>query len=323
MKYKKILITGGAGFIGTNLTDYLLKKYPDINIVIYDNFSNNYKYFIKKFFKEISLNKIKILNYDLLNKKKLLSAMKKIDLVFHLAANSNISLAIKNPLIDFNGTLITSNLLECCRVNKVKKIMYTSGSGIYGDNKRVNVENNITNIKPISFYGASKLSCESLMSAYSHIYNMDISVFRMANIIGKYSTHGVIFDLLRKIKKNSSKLIILGNGKQNKSYLHVKDLINAFFYVLKKQKKKYDIFNVATDELITVTNISKIVFKIIKKNPKIIYTGGKIGWKGDVSYIKLCNKKIKKLGWKYSLKTSEAVRKTIVENYEIYSKKVK
>ena len=321
MKFKKILITGGAGFIGTNLTDYLLNTYPNIKIIIFDNFSNNYKHFKKKFSKEIRLNKIKVLNYNLLNKKKLLIATKKTDLVFHLAANSDISLAIENPLIDFNGTLITSNLLECCRINKVKKIIYTSGSGIYGENKNINIENNIKDIKPISFYGASKLACESLMSAYSHMYDMNISVFRMANIIGKYSTHGVIFDFLKKLKINSTKLVILGNGRQNKSYLHVNDLINAFFHIIKKQKKKYDVFNVATDELITVKNISKIIFQIIKKNPKIIYTGGKIGWKGDVSYIKLSNKKIKKLGWKYSFKTSEAVRQTIQENYDIYSKK--
>jgi UDP-glucose 4-epimerase len=270
---------------------------------------------------EINLKKIKILNYDLLNKKQLNNATKKIDLLFHLAANSDISLAIKNPLIDFNGTLITSNLLECCRINKVKKIIYTSGSGIYGENKITNKEDNIKDIKPISFYGASKLACESLMSAYSHMYNMNISVFRMANIIGKYSTHGVIFDFLRKLKKNSNKLVILGNGKQNKSYLHVDDLINAFFHVLKKQKKKYQVFNVSTDELITVTNISKIIFKIIKKNPKIIYTGGNVGWKGDVAYVKLSNKKIKSLGWTYSYKTSKAVYKTILENYDIYYKK--
>ena len=158
------------------------------------------------------------------------------------------------------------------------------------------------------------------MSAYSHMYNMNITVLRMANIIGKYSTHGVIFDFLLKLKKNKLKLIILGNGKQNKSYLHINDLIEAFFLILKKQKKRYDIFNVATDELITVEDISKIIFKVLKINPKVIYTGGSIGWKGDVSFIKLSNKKLKKFGWKYKYKSSIAVKKTINENLQVYKK---
>jgi UDP-glucose 4-epimerase len=313
-KIRNILITGGAGFIGTNLTNFLIKNYPYIKITIFDNFSNNYKNFENIFKKEITKKKIKVVKNDLKNKNKLLQETKNIDLIFHLAANSDISLAISNPLIDFEGTLITSNLLECCRINKIKKIIYTSGSGIYGDNKHLLEEDKIKNIRPISFYGASKIACESLMSTYSHMYNINISIFRMANIIGKYSTHGVIFDFLKKLKINKSQLTILGNGKQNKSYLHVSDLIAAFFLVLKKQKKRYDVFNVSTDELITVNNISRIIFQVMKINPRVEYTGGNIGWKGDVSYIKLSNKKIKKYGWKYYFRTDEAIKKTVIEN---------
>jgi UDP-glucose 4-epimerase len=317
MIYKKILITGGAGFIGTNLTEFIINKYPKSKIVIFDNFSNHYKGFKKKF---IGKKKIRIVNANLINKTKLLKETLDVDLVFHLAANSDISLAINNPLIDFNGTIITSNLLECCRINKVKKIIYTSGSGIYGDNKRTQTESNVRNIIPVSFYGASKLACEALLSAYSHMYNMNITVLRMANVIGKYSTHGVIYDFLLKLKKNKSKLIILGNGKQNKSYLHVSDLLKAFFLILKKQKKKYEVFNLSTNELVTVDNISKTIFKILKIRPKVIYTGGNIGWKGDVSYIKMSNTKLKKIGWNYSYKSKIAVKKTINENLSIYKK---
>ena len=313
-KIRNILITGGAGFIGTNLTNFLIKNHPYIKITIFDNFSNNYKNFEYLFKKEILNKKIKVVKNNLINKDKLLQETKNIDLVFHLAANSDISFAVSNPLIDFQGTLITSNLLECCRINKIKKIIYTSGSGVYGDSKDLLEEDKIKNILPVSFYGASKIACEALMSTYSHMYNINISIFRMANIIGKYATHGVIFDFLKKLKTNKSKLIILGNGKQNKSYLHVSDLITAFFCVLKNQKKKYDIFNVSTDELITVNNISKIIFRIMKIKPQVKYTGGNIGWKGDISYIKISNKKIKKYGWKYFFKTNEAIKKTIIEN---------
>lgn len=314
MNYKNILITGGAGFIGTNLVEFFLLNHPRINIVVFDNFSNNYKNFKKKF---NSTKTINIIKGDLNDKKILLKATKNIDLIFHLAANSDIAMAINDPLIDFNGTMITSNLLECCRINKVKKIVYTSGSGIYGDNKNIQSESNLKSLLPVSFYGASKLACEGLMSAYSHMYGINVTVLRMANIIGKYSTHGVIYDFLLKLKNDKSKLIILGDGKQNKSYLHIDDLISAFFIILKKQKKTYEVFNVATDELITVNKISKIMTEILKINPKILHTGGSIGWKGDVPFIKLSNAKIKKIGWKNNYSTVEAVKKTIIENLDL------
>lgn len=314
MNYKKILITGGAGFIGTNLTESILNTFSKTKIIIFDNFSNNYKGFNKKFH---SKEFVKIIKGDLNSKAKLLQVTKDVDLVFHLAANSDISLAINNPLIDFNGTVITSNLLECCRINKVKKIVYTSGSGIYGDNRSIQTENNLKNLLPVSFYGASKLACEGLMSSYSHMYGMDITVLRMANIIGKYSTHGVIYDFFLKLKKDQTKLTILGDGNQNKSYLHVEDLIQAFFQVLNKQKSTYEVFNIATDELITVNKIAKLMFKILKVNPKVIYTGGNVGWKGDVPFIKLSNTKIKKIGWKNIYTTKRAVEKTIKENLDL------
>ena len=275
---KKIFISGGAGFIGTNLISKLV-KFNGFLITVYDDFSNSYPNFRKIFRKEIKDKKIKIIKSDLLNKKKLVKSLKNHHIVYHLAANSDISLAINNPLIDFKGTQITSNILEACRLNKIQHIIYTSGSGIYGDTKKTLHENKINNLEPVSFYGASKLACEGLMSAYSHMYNMKITVFRMANIIGRYSTHGVIYDFLRKLKKNKKKLLILGNGKQNKSYLHVEDLINAFLKVIKKQKKKYDIFNVSTDDLITVNEIANIIFKVTnlktKKNILVEILAGK------------------------------------------------
>jgi UDP-glucose 4-epimerase len=310
---KKIFISGGAGFIGTNLISKLIKSKESI-ITVFDDFSNSYPNFRKIFKNEIKGKRIKIIKSDLINKQKLFKAIKNHHVVYHLAANSDISLAINNPLIDFKGTQITSNILEACRLNKIQHIIYTSGSGIYGDTKKTLYENKINNLEPVSFYGASKLACEGLMSAYSHMYNMKITVFRMANIIGKYSTHGVIYDFLKKLKKNKKKLLILGNGTQNKSYLHVEDLITAFLNVTKKQKKKYDIFNVSTDDLITVNKIANTIFKVTNLKTKKTYTGGNIGWKGDVSYIKLSNKKLKKIGWNYKYNTSLAVEKTIKEN---------
>ena len=315
---KKIFISGGAGFIGTNLISKLVKLNGFI-ITVYDDFSNSYPNFRKIFRNEIKEKKIKIIKSDLLDKKKLIKALKNHHTVYHLAANSDISIAINNPLIDFKGTQITSNILEACRLNKIQHIIYTSGSGIYGDTKKTLHENKINNLEPVSFYGASKLACEGLMSAYSHMYNMKITVFRMANIIGKYSTHGVIYDFLRKLKKNKKKLLILGNGKQNKSYLHVEDLINAFLKVIKKQKKKYDIFNVSSNSLITVNKISKIIFNEIGINPRIIYTGGKVGWKGDVPFIKMSNKKLKMIGWKNKYNSYQAVKITVRENLNLLS----
>lgn len=309
-------ISGGAGFIGTNLLEHLSKNYPNSKITIYDNFKFSYKNFFKVL-KSLNNNNINVIKADLNNVRKLSSSLPTKAIIIHLAANADIAASINNPLLDFNSTIITSNLLEASRKKNVKHFIFTSGSGVYGDSKKVLHENKLDGIDPVSFYGASKLGCEGLIYAYSNMYGIKVTVFRMANIIGKYATHGVIHDLLKKLNKNPKKLVVLGNGGQNKSYLHISDLLRVIDKVIVEKKKLPKTINVSTNDLITVKKIVSRIIKITQIKPKIIYTGGEIGWKGDVSYIKLSNNLLKKYGWRPKFSSLRAVDKTIAENLDL------
>lgn len=311
-----IFITGGAGFIGTNLVEFFSENYPKSKIIIYDNFKFSYKNF-NYVVKKLNNPNIKIIKADLNNRTKLKNSIPERAIVIHLAANADIAASINNPLLDFNSTVITSNILEASRIKNIKHFIFTSGSGVYGDSKKVLNESKIDSINPVSFYGASKLGCEGLIYAYSNMFNIKVTVFRMANIIGKYATHGVIHDLLIKLSRNSKELIVLGNGNQNKSYLHITDLMRAFKKVIFYKRKLPMTINVATNDLIKVKEIVNRIIKISKLQPKVIYTGGKIGWKGDVAYIKLSNQLFKKYGWSPKLSSLKAVDRTIIENLDL------
>ncbi len=305
----KLLVTGGAGFIGSQLTDHFLKQ--GHSVIVMDNLSWGKKEFLSHNFVNRRFTFIKL---DLLDKAKLLKAFpSNIDTVFHLAANSDIKRGVENPETDFkNTTQVTFNVLEAMRKKSVKKIFYTSGSGVYGDVGKISTTESFGPLLPVSMYGATKLSAEAMISAFVNLFGFQAWILRPANIIGPRATHGVIFDFLIKLNKNPHKLEILGDGKQSKSYLYVSDVIDAIDLVWKKSKDKINLYNIASDSFITVTDIAKIIIKEMQlKNTKFQYTGGKVGWTGDVPVVRINNKKIEKLGWK-SLHTSrQAVTKTV------------
>jgi len=165
---------------------------------------------------------------------------------------------------------------------------------------------------PISMYGASKLGAEGIISAFCNMFDMQAWIFRFANVVGKKQTHGVGFDFIKKLKKNSNKLEILGDGTQSKSYIHISDVIEVMLFVIKNSKERVNIFNVATDDYTTVNEIARIVIEEMKlKNVEFVYTGGKRGWKGDVPVVRFDITKIHKLGWKAKYNSREAVRLSI------------
>lgn len=309
---KEFFITGGAGFIGINTINYILKKKIG-RIIVYDNFSvTNYKKFKKNF------SKIKIIKGDILDKKKLFKSLKKNYTIIHLAANSDISSGYSNPLKDININLLgMTNLLESMRLKGNKEIIFTSGSGVYGDTKDSSkVDENFDVSRPISIYGSTKLGSESLLSAYSYFYNINTTILRPCNIVGKYMTHGVIHDLIIKLKKNKKKLYVLGNGDQLKPYLDVNDLVKAFFLKHKK-KGNFICFNISNSSRTSVKKIAKkIVNYSINKKVKIIYSKSKTGWIGDVPKIKIKFDKIKKFGWKPTLSSDSAVDNAIKNFFE-------
>lgn len=306
---KNALITGGAGFIGSQLADYLLDKGYIVTVI--DNLSWGKEEFFEHNLKN---SKFKFVKLDLLDKKALSNVLSdKIDTVFHLAANSDISRSAKDPVIDLNNTTIaTFNLLSVMREKGVKKIFYFSGSGVYGDVGNIYTKENFGPLCPVSMYGATKLSAEAMIYAYSNLFDMQVWVLRPANIIGPRATHGVIFDFINQLKEHPEFLRILGNGKQSKSYLYIKDVIDAVDLVWNKSKEKVNIFNIASNSFITVTEIANEILKQMDLiNTRVEYTGGTIGWKGDVSVVRIDNKKIEKLGWKSKYTSKQAVRKTV------------
>ncbi len=303
----KILVTGGAGFIGSHLVDSLLSQGHFVKV--YDNLSGEGKDLLA----HLENNKnFEFIQADLSDLKTLKVATKNIDMVYHLAANSDISKGIIDPRIDFKQTTKnTFNLLLAMRDNGIKKLFYTSGSGVYGDVGEVYTKESFGPLIPVSMYGATKLSAEAMIYAFSNFYDIQTWVLRPANIIGPRLTHGVIFDFVRRLKKDPKKLEILGDGNQSKSYLYVLDVIKGINLAVSKAKKKINIFNIASNSFITVNEIADIITEEMKISPKRSWTGGKIGWKGDVAKVRINNNKIIKLGWKPEYNSKEAVRKTV------------
>ncbi len=303
----KILVTGGAGFIGSHLVDYLLVDGHKVKV--YDNLSGGNFDFLKHNIKNKNFTFVKA---DLADLKKLKKETKGIEMVYHLAANSDISKGITDPSIDFEQTTHhTFNLLQAMKENVIKKIFFTSGSGIYGDVGSTYTKESFGPLIPVSMYGATKLSAEAMIYAFSNFFDIQVWVLRPANIIGPRLTHGVVFDFIKRLRKDPKRLQILGDGKQSKSYLYVLDVIKAIDLVTRKAKKKINIFNIASNSFITVNSIADIITKEMNIKPKRSWTGGKIGWKGDVAKVRINNSQITKLAWKPKYNSRQAVQKTV------------
>ena len=302
----KCFITGGAGFIGSNLVDGLIKEHE---ITVFDNLSLGKKEFIEHHLQNEKFNFIKA---DLLDFKKLKESVKDHDVVFHLAANSDIS---NNQItdIDFkNGTIATYNVLESMRLNNIKQIIFSSTSAVYGEAKIKPTQEDYGPLFPISHYGASKLAAEALISAFCHNFMMKSWIFRFANIVGKNSTHGAVFDFINKLRNNNERLHILGDGSQAKPYLHVKDCVSGMVFGWKNSNDEINYFNLGCEGATKVSDIAKMVIKEMKlKNVKLEYTGKERGWPGDVPQVRLDISKINKLGWKTKLSSDQAVRMAI------------
>lgn len=309
------IVIGGAGFIGSHVTKRLISEEPNARVFIYDNFSSGKEEHLREILKE---EKLHIIKGDIKDLEHLKEAMKGMTTVYSLASNPDISKAISQPDIDFwEGTYLINNVLEAMRVNNVKNLIYASGSGVYGDVGATVTDEDFSPMLPSSTYGASKLACEALICSYCKMFDMNAGAFRFANVVGPNQTHGVGYDFLRKLRKNSGQLEILGDGTQSKSYIYIEDIINALRIVEKEALHGYNYYNVATLDHITVTEIADITVKIMGlQDVKYCYTGGDRGWKGDVPIVRLDSKKIRKLGWKNKFTTPQAIEMSIVSMHE-------
>jgi len=248
----------------------------------------------------------------LLDFKKLKKSIKNHDFVFHLASNPDIAKSLKDPNLDLRQGIISAfNVLEAMRLTGVRKIVFTSGSGVYGDQGTKYTAEDFGPLLPVSMYGASKLAAEAVISAFCHLYDMQSWIFRPANIVGRNQTHGVCYDFIKKLRKNPKELDILGDGTQSKSYLYIDDFINALILAIEKSNDVVNLFNVSLNSFTNVKTIAKTVAEEMGlKKVSFKYTGGSKGWKGDVPKVRMDTKKINKLGWKPKFNSDQAIRKS-------------
>jgi UDP-glucose 4-epimerase len=306
--WKRVFVSGGAGFIGSHLVASLLKEAGIERVVIFDNFTSGHLPYLDG---SANDSRVEVVKADLKELTAVTSAMAGCDTVFHLAANPDIAKAVTQPDIDFwEGTYLTQNVLEAMRVNGVRRVFYTSGSGVYGENPEVAFAEDYGPCIPISTYGASKLASEGLIAAYCHMFDLTGRAFRFANVVGPCQTHGVGYDFIHRLKADPTRLRILGDGTQKKSYIHADDVLTAIRLANERAAAKYDVFNVATDDYITVAEIADLAVKVSGLAPgetKYEFTGGDRGWKGDVPVVRFDCSKIKALGWKARRTSAEAV----------------
>lgn len=295
----KILITGGAGFIGRHLADELMKKN---DVAIFDNFFSGKMEFLR------AVNEV--IRGDIRDLEEIKKACKEVDVVYHFAADPDVRRSTSGPLENFRiDTLGTLNVLEACRLNNIKHIVFASSSVVYGNAKIPTPEG--APLAPVSNYAAAKVSSEYYIKSYSQLYSIKATILRYANIIGPRLTHGVIYDFYNKLKENPKGLEILGNGNQKKSYIHVKDAVDATLLTAQKTRK-CDVFNVGSEEMITVRRISRLVTSMLGlKNVRYNYTGGKTGWLGDVPIMLLSIEKLRSLCWKPKYTIEESIFDTI------------
>ena len=294
-----ILVTGGAGFIGSHLAEFLLKKGNSVKIL--DNLVSGKS--------ENLAEGVEFVNEDIC-KESIGDVFSEVETVFHLAADPDVRSSVKNPSVSFKINIDGSfNVLEASRRAGVKNFIFASSGGtVYGDTSEPVTEKHP--LRPISPYGASKAAFEMYLSAYAHAYGMNCSALRLGNVIGPRSEHGVIWDFFWKLRKNPDELEILGNGLQEKSYIHVDDVVSAFDFAWRRTKK-FEAYNVASEGTLTVKQIAELVSEELGLHPKFRFTGGERGWTGDVKKSVMDMSKIKGLGWNPKYSQEEAVRKYV------------
>tara|TARA_B100001057_G_C22871493_1_gene959163 strand:- start:3491 stop:4423 length:933 start_codon:yes stop_codon:yes gene_type:complete len=305
----KILVTGGAGFIGSHLIDKLLQN--NNKVVCIDDFSLGKLENLKSAKKNSSFILIKKNLNDIETLSKIFKKYN-FNFVYHMAANSDISKGTSQTKTDLENTFLTTfNILNQMKNNNVKNIFFPSSSAVYGDIKNKIIEG--TSKKPLSLYGSAKLSSEAYLSAFSYLFDINVWTLRLANIIGPRTTHGIIYDFIEKLKKDKKKLKVLGDGNQEKPYLHVEDLIDCIFFIIKNSKNKFNEFNVSSKDCLKVKNIAEETIKIFGENTVISYGKNKSGWRGDIAKYDYDIKKLKELGWTPKKSSLEALRKTLTQ----------
>jgi len=303
----KTFITGGAGYIGSHLADRLLEE--GNHVTVFDNFSTGQHRFLQQ---ANTSEKFKLIKGDLLDENELQKAMANQDFVFHLAANADVRFGTQHPCKDLEqNTIVTQNVLEAMRSQGINKIVFSSTGSVYGEASVFPTPEEAPFPVQTSFYAASKLAGEGLITAYCEGFGFQSWIFRFVSILGERYTHGHVFDFYRKLKADPSRLKVLGNGKQRKSYLYIQDCIDALLLAMEKSGEKVNIFNLGVDDYCEVNDSIKWICKELGVTPVLEYSGSERGWIGDNPFIFLDTKRIQSLGWKPKICIRDGVLKTV------------
>jgi UDP-glucose 4-epimerase len=301
------IVTGCAGFIGSTLVDRLLAD--GHQVIGIDNFSTGQRRFLDG---ALSHPSFRLFEIDLLDLDALKQAFAGGEAVFHLAANADVRFGTEHPRKDLEqNTIATYNVLEAMRANGIKKIAFSSTGSVYGEAPVVPTPEDGPFPIQTSLYGASKAAGEGLIAAYCEGFGFQSWIFRFVSILGERYTHGHVFDFYQKLKADPSRLPVLGNGKQRKSYLYVQDCIDAILLAMDKATDKVNIFNLGVDGYCEVNDSIGWICEELGVEPQLEYSGGDRGWIGDNPFIFLETQKIQALGWKPKLGIRDGVVKTV------------
>jgi len=303
----RAFVTGGAGFIGSTLVDRLLADGHDVTA--FDNFSTGQERFLES---AMPRRGFTLVRGDTLEPAALTTAMRGADVVFHLAANADVRFGTNHPRKDLEqNTIATFNVLEAMRENGVRRIAFASTGSIYGEAPVIPTPETAPFPVQTSLYGASKLAGEGLIQAYCEGFGFQAWIFRFVSILGERYTHGHVFDFYRKLADDPSRLPVLGNGRQRKSYLYVQDCLEAIFVALERAGDRVNIFNLGTDEYCELNDSIRWITEHLGVTPTLEYSGGDRGWIGDNPFIFLDTARIRALGWTPKLSIREAVLRTL------------
>ncbi len=301
-------VVGGAGFIGSHFVDRLLESRDVSGVTIYDNLSSGREW---HFDQHIHDPRFSVVRGEVADTQALAAAMVGHEVVLHLASNPDIAAAMANPDIDFvEGTALTRSVVEAMRQTGVPRILYASGSGVYGDLGELEASEDYGPLVPVSTYGASKLAGEALIASYAAMFGLIGRAFRFGNVVGGRQTHGVGFDFVRRLLADPGRLDIMGDGTQSKSYIHIDDVISAVLTVHAAATDPFDVFNVATGDYITVLEIADLAVETIglpADSVEYHFSGGRRGWKGDVPIVRLDTSRIRSLDWHCERTSREAL----------------
>jgi len=300
------LVTGGAGFIGSHLVDRIVDTGDSVKVL--DDLSSGRLEFLTH---HEGNERVTFVKVDLRDLEATAPHFEGVDRVVHLAANPDIRLGTRVTDTDLqHGTVATYNVLESMRRHGVTEIAFASSSVVYGEDAPLPTPEDHGPCIPISLYGASKAAGEGLIGAYVGTFGFRAWVFRFANIIGARGTHGVIFDFIHKLRATPDNLEVLGDGRQEKSYMLVEDCVDAMMHIIGQHNAPFTLMNLGTEDTCSVRRIAEIVIDVVGVNAGISYTGGSRGWAGDIPRARLAIDRLLASGFQPSAASEAAVRQT-------------